>query len=130
MTFDPNFSQTGSVPPGGFIIQEELKSAFDATAGHSHNGTDSKALAGGTAGGTTLTLTGGEFAVKAKGIAAAQMADATITKAKLASATQSAHIADAAVAAGSTPTKAEYDALVGQFNALLVACEKLLLATS
>ena len=98
MTFDPNFPQTGSVPPGGFIIQAELKSAFDVTAGHSHDGVDSKALA--------------------------------ITKAQLASATQSAHIADAAVAAVTAPTKAEYDALVGAFNALLVACEKLFLATS
>lgn len=140
MTFDPNFPQTGSVPPGGFIIQEELKSAFDATTGHSHNGTDSKVLAGGTADDTTLTLTEGVFAVKAKGIAAAQMADTTITaaqmanttitKAKLAAATQSTHIVDAEAAAGEAPTKAEYDALVGKFNALLVACEKVFLATS
>lgn len=37
---------------------------------------------------------------------------------------QAAHIADAAVAAGAAPDKAEYDALVGKFNALLLACER------
>lgn len=37
--------------------------------------------------------------------------------------TQAAHIADAAVAAGANPTKAEYDALVAKYNAVLVALE-------
>lgn len=36
---------------------------------------------------------------------------------------QAAHIADGEVAAGANPTKAEYDALVGKFNALLAAVE-------
>lgn len=34
-----------------------------------------------------------------------------------------AHIADAAVAAGANPTKAEYDALVGKFNLVLHALQ-------
>jgi hypothetical protein len=37
------------------------------------------------------------------------------------SGTQAAAITDAAVAAGATPTKAEFDALVGKFNAALAA---------
>lgn len=39
------------------------------------------------------------------------------------SGTQAATIADAAVAAGANPTKAEYDALVGKFNTALAALE-------
>ena len=38
---------------------------------------------------------------------------------------QQAHIVDADEAAGEAPTKAEYDALVGKFNALLVYLENL-----
>jgi len=37
--------------------------------------------------------------------------------------TQASHIADAAAAAGANPTKAEYDALVTKFNAVLTALE-------
>lgn len=37
--------------------------------------------------------------------------------------TQAATITDATVAAGANPTKAEYDALVGKFNAVLLALE-------
>jgi len=39
------------------------------------------------------------------------------------SGTQAATIADAAAAVGANPTKAEYDALVGKFNAALAALE-------
>ena len=38
-------------------------------------------------------------------------------------ATQPAHIADVAVAAGANPTKEEYDDLVGKFNTLLARLE-------
>lgn len=37
--------------------------------------------------------------------------------------TQASHIADEAAAAGANPTKAEYDALVTKFNAVLAALE-------
>ena len=37
--------------------------------------------------------------------------------------TQAATIADASAAAGAAPTKAEYDALVTKFNAVLAALE-------
>ena len=37
--------------------------------------------------------------------------------------TQKAHIADAAAAAGAAPDKAEFDAVVGKLNAVLLALE-------
>lgn len=48
----------------------DLDAPFDPSTGHYHNGTDSKAVAGGAADDTTLTLTEGVFAVKAGGIVA------------------------------------------------------------
>ncbi|OPZ41599.1 MAG: hypothetical protein BWY94_02367 [Actinobacteria bacterium ADurb.BinA094] len=41
----------------------------------------------------------------------------------LANGTQASHIADAAVAAGTAPDKAEFDAVVGKLNAVLAALE-------
>jgi phosphopantetheine adenylyltransferase len=132
-------------------LKKLLTTIFDPTNGHSHNGTDSKALSGGTADDSTLAVADGVFSIKAGGVTATELAanavetakikDAQVTKAKLAAATQSAHIADAtaniAAASGDAPTKAEYDALVTayndlatKFNTLLVAQEKVNLATS
>jgi hypothetical protein len=140
-------------------LREKLDAVFSVTTGHSHDGTDSKELAAGAGDDTTIVLAEGVFSVKDGGIAVAKLAanavetakikdanvtaaklaadavetakikDAQITKSKLAAATQSAHIADATAAAGAAPTKEEYDALVTKFNALLVACEKVFLAT-
>ena len=41
----------------------------------------------------------------------------------LANGTQASHIADAAVAAGTAPDAAEFDAVVGNLNAVLAALE-------
>lgn len=106
-------------------LREKLDAVFNTTSGHSHDGTDSKAIAAGAGDDTTIVLAEGVFSVKDGGIAVAKLAanavetakikdanitaaklasdavetakikDAQVTKAKLAAATQSAHIVDA-----------------------------------
>ncbi len=62
-------------------------------------------------GGATLVVaSGGELEVASGG---------KIT----AAGTQASHIADASVAAGDAPDKAEFDAVVGKLNAVLLALE-------
>lgn len=75
-----DFSRVFTIPPGGFILKEVLDAVFHPTTGHSHDGVDSVALAGGAADNTSLALSGGVFSVKAKGVTEAKLADAVTAK--------------------------------------------------
>jgi hypothetical protein len=57
----------------GRLFGADLDAPFDPSTGHSHDGTNSKAIAAGAADDSTLTLTEGVFAVKAGGIVASQL---------------------------------------------------------